>query len=207
MTARLARNSDRHGTRRRRPWLAATLSVLVAFAPACSDDPNRADDEPRSTTTETTTGVSGSATTLDERRQEVINDLEAAGAAFDEAAGGPDPDYPLEDHYSGPMLAQARNIVQGLADDGLVLIYPEDSKAEQTVLSVEFRSDTVAILKICGVDDGRRVDQDTGEVVVGGGISTVWSDIAMELHGETWKLAERVETERKNGVGSCDSAD
>lgn len=184
----------------------AALATFVVLAAACSDEPNRADEDRPTSTDRVESDTSGPTTTLDERSQAVVDGLDAAGDAFNEAAGGPDPDYPLDETHVGPMLNQSRNIVEGLAADGLVLEYPEDSRSSETVLSVDFRSDSVAILEVCAVDDGRRVDQETGEVVAGGGVSTVWSDVAMELHGDTWKLAEVNQTDRKDGAASCDPA-
>jgi hypothetical protein len=180
----------------------ASLVATVALVAGCSE-PNRADDD---RDREGTTDDSSASTTTEENadRREVVEAFGAAGDAFDEAAGGPDPAYPLDETHTGPMLEQARVIVEGLAADGLVLEYPPDSRLRESVTSVEFRGDDVAILEVCTVDDGRRVRQDTGEVVAGGGISTVWADVAMERHDGTWKLAERRETDRRDGEGACD---
>lgn len=188
----------------RRSAGGAALSVLVVLAVACSDEPNRADDETASSASrEGTSTTTGSAS--DAREQEVIDGYLAAEDAFVEAASGPDPEYALEKTYTGPMLNQTRAIVEGLAADGLVVTFPSDSQSSKTVTDVEFRSDDVAIVSACVVDDGMRVDQETEDVVVGGeGPVTAWVDAAMELHDGTWKMAERQMTERKAGV-ACDT--
>jgi hypothetical protein len=179
-----------------------TLAALVlgVMAAACSES-NRADDQPERR--DTAADEQSTTTSQDGERDEVTDAFLAAGEAFNEAAGGPDPDYPLERTFTGPMLAQARAIVEGLAADGLVLRYPGDSQRSQTVTSVEFRGADVAILQVCTVDDGRRVRQDTGEVVVGG-LSTVWADVAMNRVDDIWKLAERQETSRRDGEAVCE---
>lgn len=205
--ALLRRRVSRGIAHKDRPHLAvAAIGLVVVVAVGCSES-NRADDQrdPRATTTtEQATETTASQDTVPE--EEVADAYLAAGEAFVRAGGEPDPDYPLEETHTGPMLEQARTIIEGLAADRLRFSYPPNSQADETVTSVEFRGDDVAILRVCTVDDGRRVRQDTGEVVVGG-LSTVWADVAMERVDGTWKLAERRETRRRDGVAACDRED
>lgn len=185
--------------------VAISLGVAIV-AVACSGDSSAGPADDATTTTEETVRSTTSTTSVEEaRRQEVIDALEAADEAFDEAASIPDPDYPLEETHTEVMLVQRREVLESLAADGLVIEYPSDSQAATTVTSVRFETQDgeVAVLEECTVDDGRRVQQDTGQVVGGGGVSTVRSTAAMVREEGAWKLAELRQDERRDGVAEC----
>jgi hypothetical protein len=184
---------------RRRAAIVAVL-VAIAFTAGCSESNRASEERDRQGTSEDRS--TDTTTEDDAERAEVIDAYESAGDAFDEAAAIPDPEYPLEETHTGPMLDQTRRVLEGLATDGLIIEYPDDSQASETVTDVRIDGD-VAYLEVCAVDDGRRVDAETGEVVAGGGVSTVWSTAAMRRQGGTWKLAELRQDERRDGVGEC----
>lgn len=178
--------------------VAVALALVVAVS--CSDS-NRADDErePEPETEEN----DGSAAADDEQVVEAAYRDAAEARAEALAPPTPNPDHPaLAETHTGPMLDQAREVATGLRAEGLAVRYPEDSELRIDVESVEFHGEDVAILDLCIVDDGERVDMDTGEVLAGG----VFSGrvlATMERVDGRWKLAERELGEQQEGAGAC----
>lgn len=127
---------------------------------------------------------------------------EAASQAFIEAAAIPDPNYPaLAATHTGPMLEQRRQTLRALQLDHRIIRYPQPSQYRIEFESVSITGD-VARLVVCVVDDGERVEKDTGRVIASG-VGTVRGTAAMQRVEGTWRLAERREDQRWDGVAGC----
>lgn len=127
---------------------------------------------------------------------------EAASRAFIEAAAVPDPNYPaVAATHTGPMLEQRRNVLLALKAEGRVIRYPQPTRYQLVVNSVEL-DDDVARLTFCAVDDGQRVVVGTGEVVAGG-VATVTGTAALQRQDGVWKLSEQKFDSRQEEVASC----
>lgn len=114
----------------------------------------------------------------------------------------PDPDYAaLAATHTGPMLDQRRNVLLALKADGRVIRYPQPTQYSIDVETVEIDQD-VARLVACVVDDGERVEVASGRVIAAGTGTVQWRAAMRRVDG-TWKLAERVETQRWDGVAGC----
>lgn len=178
--------------------VAAALALLVS----CSES-NRADDERTPESEAEEDDGSGAAGDTEE---------EAVEAAYEEASQAriealapptPDPDDPaLAETHTGPMLEQVREVATGMRAERLAIRYPDDSERRVEVESVEFEDDDVAILELCIVDDGERVDLETGEVLAGGVFSGRVTAAMQRVDGR-WKLAEREQGEQQEGTGAC----
>jgi hypothetical protein len=190
--------------------LGAALIVTAlgaAVVAGCGDD-SAAED--RSTTTEApsaTVTEEPAADSQDDERQAVIDAYQAADVAASAALGPstPDPEHPdLVATHTGPMLEQRQMVAQGLAVNGWAIRLPENSKYRVEVESVEFDPDDpdVAFLTTCAVDDGERFVVETGEIVADG-LSTIEFTEAMRRVDGTWRLAERREENRWEGVAGC----
>lgn len=127
---------------------------------------------------------------------------EAASEAFIQAAAIPDPDFPrLAETHTGPMLEQRRETLLALQADGRVIRYPTPSQYSIEVEDIDVEGD-VARLVACVVDDGERVESATGNVVASG-VGTVEWRVAMRRVDGEWRLAERLENARWDGVAGC----
>jgi hypothetical protein len=192
--------------KRRRPMVLVTLALVLASSLAgCGDDGGEAAD---GATTSTSTSSSTSSTTEDREaaeRQAVVDAYNAAADAAIAASAppAPNPDDPdLLATHTGPMLEQRQGVFRGLRANGWAIQYPEDSRYRVEIESVAFEGDDVAILDVCGVDDGERVVVETGEVLAGG-VWTVQATAAMRRVDDMWKLAERREENRWEGEAGC----
>lgn len=186
----------------RRTFLVLLLVALPAFGVACSSD-----DDPiavSSTTTNSSSTTTTSAPTGDEA--ELVRDAyERASRAFIGAAAIPDPDAPaIGETHTGPMLEQTRNVLRALRADGRVIRYANDSKYRIEISKVVVTGD-VARLVACVVDDGQRIDQASGSVIAGGVVTVEWLAALQRIDG-TWRLAERREEGRWEGVAGCASS-
>jgi hypothetical protein len=189
-----------------------TLAVLVA---ACSsDDDDQAAGEEASSRRETTTTAAGeTATTLSARaaEEQAVRDAHDAAveARIDSAAPpNPDPDWPaLLETHTGLMLEQWQSTVQALQLNGFAIRYPDGTQHRSEVDSINFdesEGQDVAILEVCTVDDGERIDVPSGQVL-SSGVVTIQSTEAMRKEDGVWKLAERQENSTDEGVTGCAS--
>lgn len=129
---------------------------------------------------------------------------EAASRAFIDAAAVPDPSFPaLAATHTGPMLIQRRDVLLGLKADGRIIRYPEPSVYRIRFESVEIDQD-VARIVTCVVDDGERVEVASGTVLSSGTGTVEWKAALRRVEG-VWRLAERVENQRWEGVAGCAS--
>lgn len=198
-----------HQLRRRgRNWtvLVGSVAVVVALG-ACRGGDGDGIANPTTTTlaAEPTTSTASTSTTAEEMSGDEAAaraGYESASRAFIEAAAIPDPNYPaLVATHTGPMLEQRREVLLALKAEGRAIRYPPNSQYRVEVDSVELNGD-VAILEVCGVDDGQRVVVATGEVV-SAGVVTVSARAAMRRVEGTWLLAERTKKAEWQGVAGC----
>jgi len=99
------------------------------------------------------------------------------------------------------MLTQRRDVLLGLKADGRVIRYPQTSVYRIQFESVEIDQD-VARLVTCVVDDGERLEAASG-TVLSSGVGTVEWKAALRRVDGVWRLAERVENQRWEGVAGC----
>lgn len=191
-----------HGRKRLR--LLGLVAILAVTASTCGDDDGGASastttgSRPLSTTTSSTT----STTTSDPAEREIAAAYEAASRAFIDAAAIPDPDFArLAETHTGPMLDQSRNLLRALKADGRLIRYPQNSQYRIEVDDIEVEGD-VARLVACVVDDGERVEAATGRVIASGVGTVEWTAALRRVDG-AWRLAERREEERWDGVAGC----
>jgi hypothetical protein len=180
-------------------------SLVSLLAVACGGGKNEGAAVATSTTSvrTTTTTAHNSSTSLDERAA-VAGASEAASRAFIEAAAIPDPDAAaVPATHTGPMLDQRRTTLLGLKAEGKAIRYPTPSQYRIEIEDTQLDGD-VARLTVCVVDDGQRVDADSTQAP-SGGVGTVRWRAAMRKVDDTWRLAERVESERWDGVYGCAS--
>lgn len=184
--------------------LVAAIAVSVVLLGACSDGDADSDDAVETTTSTRRPSSLTTSTTADDTGEAAVREAyEQANRAFIEAAAVPDPDHPgVAATHTGPMLEQTRDVLGALKRDNRVIRYPENSVYRVVVDDVEIEGD-VARFSFCAVDDGERVDADTGEVV-SSGVLTARGDAAMRREGDVWKLAEQSFTSREEGVAECD---
>jgi hypothetical protein len=204
-------------TARGRSWRARGAALLGSAVAAgllsgCGggggDGRPAAADEAQPTTTaapaETTTTLS--ATQREE--QAVTQALEAAVQARVDATAPPtpDPELPaLTETHTGLMLERWVNTATGLQLNGFAIRYPPNSQRRSEVENISFDEvdgHQVAVLDVCTVDDGERIDVASGEVL-SSGVFTIQSREAMRKEGGTWKLAERQEISVEEGVTGC----
>jgi hypothetical protein len=185
--------------------VAAGLAVVVggACAGERSDGAAPAGSSP---TRESHSGVSSSTSTTNESVSRLEADIaeayEAASSAFIDAAAIPDPEFPaLASTHAGPMFEQRRETLRALKLDGRVIRYPAASRYRIEVESLVVNGG-VARLTVCVVDDGERVNLATGEVIASGTTTVRWL-VAMRLVDGSWRLAERREESRWDGVTGC----
>lgn len=191
-------------TRQGRPRfvVAAALAALLLSGACSGDDGDRASATTTAPSETTAATERPTSTTVADDDAAVTAAYEAASRAFINAAAIPDPDFPaLAVTHTGPMLEQRRETLAALARDGRIIRYPEPSQYRIEVESVEVDGD-VARLVVCVVDDGERVEKDTGEVIASGVGSVQWTAALRRIDG-SWRLAERREEARWNGVAGC----
>lgn len=192
-------------TARRRARVAAAALVVLLVAGACSndDDDDRAGATSTTSRPETTASTSRpTSTTIAEDDAAVTAAYEAASRAFVEAAAVPDPNFPaIVETHTGPMLEQTTNLLRALQLDERFIRYPPDSLYRISVEDVRI-TDDVARLTACVVDDGERVERASGNVVAGGTVTVQWTAAMRRIEG-TWRLAERREEARWDGVAGC----
>ena len=189
-----------------RGWLrriACFVATLAVFSGCSDDEPPVAAPTSTSTTSAPSTSITESTSrTVPPAEAEVRAAYEAASRAFIEAAALPDPEYPaLLSTHTDPMLEQRRNVLLALKADGRVIRYPQPTQYSIEIETVEVDQD-VARLVACVVDDGERVEAASGRVVAGGTGTVQWRAAMRRIDG-TWKLAERVEAQRWDGVAGC----
>lgn len=127
---------------------------------------------------------------------------EAASRAFIDAAAIPDPSFPaVAATHTGPMLEQTTNLLRALQLDGRYIRYPANSQYRIDVEGVEVTGD-VARLAVCVIDDGERVERASGNVIAGGVVTVQWTAAMRRVDG-TWRLAERREESRRDGIAGC----
>ena len=102
------------------------------------------------------------------------------------------------------MLDQRRAVLLALKADGRVIRYPQPTQYSIRFEQIDIEGD-VAQLRVCGVDDGQRVETSTGEVVAGG-VVTVRARAAMRRVDGNWRLAEREKEAEWEGVAGCATA-
>lgn len=186
---------------RRRSLAAVLVLALGVGVGACGGGGNRSSSatttsHPSSTTSAPTTSSSAPDDT------EVRSAYEAASRAFIDAAAIPDPNFPaVAATHTGPMLEQTRNLLRALRADGRFIRYPPNSRYRIDVKSVEMTGD-VARMQVCVVDDGERVERATGQVIAGGIVTVQWTAAMRRVEG-AWRLAERREDGRWDGVAGC----
>lgn len=145
---------------------------------------------------------STTSTTVDADNDAVGAAYEAASRAFIDAAAVPDPDFPaIAATHTGPMLEQTTNLLRALQLDGRFIRYPANSQYRIDVESVDI-TDDVARMSVCVVDDGERVDRASGEVISSGLVTVQWTAAMRRVDG-TWRLAERREEARWDGIEGC----
>ncbi|HMG41403.1 MAG TPA: hypothetical protein VK611_08735 [Acidimicrobiales bacterium] len=184
--------------------LGGALSLVVS---ACSGDDNDAEQQPRTTTTE----ADPTTTTLNPEeaaRNEVITAREAAADAWADAlaAPAPNPDLPeLVETFTGLMFDRLVETASGMERTGVAQRYPDDSQRRIEVESIRFEvvdGQEVAFLEVCTVEDSERIVVATGEVL-DSGVRTYRAAEAMRKVDGVWKLAERRQDSREEGVTGC----
>jgi hypothetical protein len=137
-------------------WLAATAVVLLLGATSCSDDDDDTAESSSTSSTTTPTTVSPEA--------EVKTAYLAFWDMFVRLAQAPDPSDPeIAQRSSGETL---RKVV-----DGLTALRDSNQRSEfgphyqHQVLSVDVEGGDTAVLRDCAVDDSRRVDASSGDIV------------------------------------------
>jgi hypothetical protein len=174
---------------------------LILAACGGSGDDNAA---PTTTARPSTTSTSSTTTSTTSPPDDatVRAAYEAASRAFIDAAAIPDPSFPaIAATHTGPMLEQRRDTLRALQLDHRIIRYPQPSQYRIEIESVDIDGD-VARLVVCVVDDGERVDKDTGQVIASG-VGTIHGTAAMRRVEGTWRLAERREDQRWDGVAGC----
>lgn len=183
---------------------AALAVAVVLVAGACSGDGT--DSAPPLTSTTTTTAgsaaSSSTSTTVAADEAAVRAGYEAASRAFIEAAAVPDPDSTaVADTHTGPMLEQRLTTLRGLRAEGKAIRYPTPSQYRIEIEEVAIDGD-VARLSACVIDDGQRVEASTGDAAASGVGTVLWKAAMRRVDG-SWRLAERVEEDRWDGVAGC----
>lgn len=185
------------------------LGVLLVVALSLSSQGCGGDDDASSSTTTrpsepttTTTDTSSTSTSASPDTAAVSSAYESASRAFIDAAAIPDPDFPaIAATHTGPMLEQRRETLRALQLDHRIIRYPQPSEYRIDVEDVTVDGE-VARLTVCVVDDGERVNVDTGEVIASGTGTVRWTAAMQRVEG-SWRLAERREEARWDGVAGC----
>lgn len=182
--------------------LALVLGVALVLAVSCSDDDGGGASAGKSTST---TRRASTTTTVDPSEAvaaEVTSAYESASRAFIDAAAIPDPNSAaVAASHTGPMLEQTRKILRALQADGRFIRYPANSQYRIDVENVDLSGD-VARMSVCVVDDGERVDRASGNVIASGVVTVRWTAAMQRVDG-SWRLAERREEARWDGVAGC----
>jgi hypothetical protein len=191
--------------RRPRFGVLAIALVVAVLGAGCSD--GEEDEGATATTTSTTTETT--TTSADDAQ------ITAAIAAFEDAALSairagmiPDPNHPdLERTHTDPVLTQTREALRSYQLRHIAFSYPDPPESGFRVMvdpvDVVLTEDT-AVFDACAVDDGERVNTETGEFMSSNdGPDTVLVRIGMRLENGVWKLAERRELDSWRGVAGC----
>jgi hypothetical protein len=213
LTTGLPGQRDGFPTARPSAWrllfpLVAAVSLLALGA--CSDGNDRQASANESDDSNNTTTTAETSTTLSAREQEEQAVSQATQAAeqarADSSAATPNPDLPaLADTHTGLMLDQWKNTTSVLRYNGFAIRVPPNSQSRTDVISVSFddvEGRQVAIAEVCYVDDSERYVVATGQVL-DSGVRTVQVTEAYEKVDGVWKLAERDEHDRWEGVAGC----
>ncbi|MGH9136859.1 MAG: hypothetical protein ACRD0G_07395 [Acidimicrobiales bacterium] len=192
----------------RRRWAGAVL-VAALVVTGCGDDDDTAATTtqpigpPTFDTSTTEPGLPTTPTTVDPRIAELTAAYEAAEQAAKDAAAIPDPSLPaLALTHTGSMLQQRQDGLLADSLEGIVTRYPPGSQYREEIDTVEFVAPDIAILEVCAVDDGERVEVATGRVLAGS-VGTIQWRASMQLVDGSWRLAEREELSREAGVVGC----
>ena len=185
---------------------AAALALGLAGG-ACSDSgadsATPSTTTTSSTTTTVTTASNPTSTSVASEEAAARAGYEAASRAFIDAAAIPDPDAPaVAATHIGPMLDQRRATLLGLRAEGKVIRYPTPSQYRIEIDEATIDGE-VARLTVCVVDDGQRVAREGANIEAGVVVTTVQGRVAMRRVDGIWKLAERSEENRWDGVAGC----
>lgn len=200
---------------RRRPLLRAVTGFVAALTlfgcgrdglagPSTTTTPvgSSSSSSSAAPSSTTTTALVPSTTAIAFLETEVRVAYEAASRAFIGAAAVPDPDSPLlAQTHTGPMLEQRHNTLVSLKLDGRAIRYPDPTQYRIRVTDIAVDGD-VARLTACVVDDGERIEVTTGQVLASGTGTVEWTAALRRVDG-SWRLAERVERARWEGVAGC----
>lgn len=204
------RRSVAGGRFRLRAFALPSLAALLLLT-ACGggdDRPAAADESDRRTTT---TAPAETTSTLSPRQQEEQAVREAHAAAIrarEESAAAPaaNPDLPaITETHTGLMLQEWQATTSGMRTAGWVDRFPPNTQHRVEIDSIRFdevNGQQVAYLDVCAVNDSERVDLQTGEAVSGGVFTFQVTDAMQKVDGR-WKLAERQERARWEGVAGC----
>lgn len=187
---------------RGRTVAAAFVIVLAVGASACGGE-SKSSTATTTTRPPSTTSTSGPTTSSSAPDDTAVRSAyEAASRAFIDAAAIPDPNFAaVAATHTGPMLEQTRNLLRALQADGRFIRYPLNSQYRIDVKSVDVTGD-VARMSVCVVDDGERVERASGRVIAGGVVTVQWTAAMRRAEG-VWRLAERREEGRWDGVAGC----
>ena len=181
---------------------SAALFVCLLLAACTDDDSSKAQRTTTSSTTSST--IDGPSAEVDA----VVAAYKAAELAGIRAGMIPDPDYPdLAATHTGPMLERARELYRGYQLRNVAYRYPDPPEKGFRITvdpeTVEITGD-VALFEACAVDEGQRIDTETGKPLSpDGGVSTVLLKVAMQRVDGVWKLAERKNLDSWDGVAGC----
>ena len=188
--------------------VAATGLALGLLLASCGDDDAGDGAGGATSSTTATSSATTTATTEDPEaveRQAVIDAYLAAedAALAASAPPTPNPELPaLLSTHTGLILEERQETILGLRANGWAIRLPEASRFNLDVESVQFEGDNVAILEVCGLDDGERFVVETGEVIASG-LVTVELTAAMERVDGVWQLSERREENQWEGQAGC----
>jgi hypothetical protein len=190
--------------------LAGSVVLVVAGcgadAPAASPPTSgvgRVGDPGPSATTPVTTRPAATTTKWPKEQQDVLDALNRALAARDEAAASGSPfTHGMASTHVDPYLSRVQTRIFDRARAGQRARYPEQSVNKVEPISVVMDGDR-AVVAACSIDDAVIYEVDTGNVV-NADVSTALVRYLLLRIDETWKVSEYEITSRKNGASTCD---
>lgn len=204
---RTARHLPEQRSRRRRGALVFAALLLSAAFPACSDDDD-GNAESSSTTTESsrtsTTSTSSTSTTQPpgtdlEAVEPIIADLlsqrdDLASHLRQDPESVSDSDGPFADYAAlftpdSPQLADFRESIEGVADEGHADRPGPSGVLEATHLDSMLPSDAadVAFFQVCAFSDYETYEVESGETVMAEAVKVVSGGEARRVDG-VWRL-------------------